>query len=159
MISFEDSYIGQLRKLVGNRKLLTPGARAIFQDEHGRILFLLRRDNHQWGLPGGFMETDETVYEALCREVKEETGLVVEAATLISIYSGPRFAGTNQFGNEQQLLVFQFRIDRWSGSLVRETNETLDAGFFTQSEVPKAYEFYSEALKDLHMFSGNLILK
>ena len=105
------------------------------------------------------METDETVYEALCREVKEETGLSVKSATLISIYSGPRFAGKNQFGNEQQLLVFQFRVDEWSGSLVKETNETLDAGFFTRKEVPRAYEFYSEAIKDLNSFSGQVILK
>ena len=105
MTSFEESYLGQLRKLVGNRKLLTSATRAIIQDERGRTLFIRRSDNRLWGLPGGFMELDETVYDALCREVNEETGLDVESATLIAIYSGPRFAGTNQYGNEHQMLA------------------------------------------------------
>ena len=159
MTSFEESYLGQLRKLVGNRKLLTPVTRAIIQDERGRTLFGQRRDNHKWGLPGGFMELDETVYDALCREVKEETGLDVESATLIAIYSGPRFAGTNQYGNEHQLLVFQFRVDEWGGSLVKVTDETLDAGFFSEAELPDSYEYYREALEDLSSFSGQVILK
>ena len=72
MLSFEESYVGQVRKLVGDRKLLTPGARGIIRDDRGRILFIRRRDNDQWGLPAGLMELDETVYDALCREVREE---------------------------------------------------------------------------------------
>ena len=159
MLSFEESYVGQIRKLVGDRKLITPGARGIIRDDRGRILFIRRSDNDQWGLPAGLMELDETVYEALCREVREETGLDVLAATLTAIYSGSRFAGKNMYGNEYQMLLFQFRVDEWSGSLVKETEESVDAGFFSEEERPEAYQYYREALEDLNGFTGQVILK
>ena len=105
------------------------------------------------------MELGETVMDALKREVKEETGLDVHSATLVATYSGPRFAGTDQWGNDYQLLVFQFRVDEWSGSVVMETDETVDAGFFSERDLPEAYESYAEAFQDLRGFSGTTIVK
>lgn len=159
MTTWEQSYEGQLRRHVGSRKLLMPGARAFIQDGDGRTLFIKRRDNGRWGLPAGGKELDETLYETLEREVKEETGLDVVSATLIAVYSGSRFSGRNMFGNDYEHLVFQFRVDEWSGSLVRETDESTDAGFFHAQELPEPYEYYREAFADLQSFSGKPILK
>jgi len=39
-----------------------------------------------WSLPGGLVETGETLRDAVCREVLEETGLVVEPAGLFEIF-------------------------------------------------------------------------
>ena len=91
MTSYEESYVGQLRKLAGERILLTPGVRGLIHDEDGRILFIRRRDNGKWGVSAGSVELKETVFEALKREVEEETGLHVVSATLIAIYSGGQF--------------------------------------------------------------------
>jgi 8-oxo-dGTP diphosphatase len=58
----------------------------------GEIVLIQRKGEPfrgQYALPGGFVEYGETVEAALRREVLEETGLVVEIASLVGVYSDP----------------------------------------------------------------------
>jgi 8-oxo-dGTP diphosphatase len=56
-------------------------------------LLLIRRgqapSRGRWSLPGGRVETGETVEEAVVREVMEETGLVVEVHALVGEVTRP----------------------------------------------------------------------
>ena len=110
-------------------------------------------------MPAGGIELRETVFEALRREVKEETRLDVVSATLVAIYPGDNMTFKRAYGDEHQGLVFAFRVDEWYGDLVRETDETTDAQFLNQSKHPDAYGQYREFLNDLGSFTGTVILK
>ena len=55
----------------------------------GRILLALRGKEPLkgwWSLPGGLLETGEPLKDAVCREVREETGLVVRPTRVIEIF-------------------------------------------------------------------------
>jgi ADP-ribose pyrophosphatase YjhB (NUDIX family) len=55
-------------------------------DEDDRALVIQRRDNAHWEPPGGILELDETITEGLLREIREETGLIVEPIALTGVY-------------------------------------------------------------------------
>lgn len=158
-IPFADSYLGQLRHLVGNRRLITPSCRAILRDDAGDVLLVRRSDNHTWVLPAGSMELGESVLDCCRREVKEETGLDVLSATPIAIYSEPRFHFTNAYGGMHQMLSVVFLVEKWSGTLKAETDETMDAQFFPLNALPEIPALYVEMLEDLREYKGTLILQ
>jgi 8-oxo-dGTP pyrophosphatase MutT (NUDIX family) len=85
--NYEGSYVGRIRKLVGKEKLIVVAIRAVIRDHEGRVLFVRRTDNRKWVMPSGALELEETLFEGMQREVKEETGLDVVAATPMAIYS------------------------------------------------------------------------
>ncbi|VVB72610.1 ADP-ribose pyrophosphatase [uncultured archaeon] len=69
--------------------LLAVDAVILFQ----KGIVLIRRDNPPYegcyALPGGFVEVGETVEDAVHREAKEETGLMIELQGLVGVYSDP----------------------------------------------------------------------
>ncbi|MCS7060961.1 MAG: NUDIX domain-containing protein [Anaerolineae bacterium] len=68
---------------------LLVSASAVIFDEAGRVLLMLRADNHRWGIPGGRAEVGESITRTVVREVFEETGLQVSVRRLIGVYSDP----------------------------------------------------------------------
>ncbi|MFI1103378.1 NUDIX hydrolase [Streptomyces melanogenes] len=59
----------------------------VIVDDAGRALVIRRRDNGKWEPPGGVVERDETLADALQREVLEETGIKIALpATLTGVY-------------------------------------------------------------------------
>lgn len=159
MPDYEQSYLGQLRQLVGKRKIMVVSVRAVIANTAGDILLVRRSDNQEWVLPAGSMELDESVYEACVREVREETGLEVEAATLIAVYSDPRWSIVTAYGDPYQLISFVFRVDRWSGTLLTTTDETIDARFFPVDALPEINAMYQQTLDDFHIFAGTVLLR
>jgi len=57
--------------------------------EGGRVLLVERGQpplTGWWSLPGGVLEVGETLAQGVCREVLEETGLVVEPVAVVEIF-------------------------------------------------------------------------
>jgi 8-oxo-dGTP diphosphatase len=71
---------------------VVPCVGAVIKDAQGRLL-LIKRGHAPgaglWSLPGGRTEAGETDTEALVREMREETGLLVEAEALIGSVRRP----------------------------------------------------------------------
>lgn len=58
----------------------------IVENEEGEIL-LVKTQHGGWVFPGGQVEVGENLPDALCREVKEESGIEIEIKDLVGIYS------------------------------------------------------------------------
>jgi 8-oxo-dGTP diphosphatase len=101
------------------------GVFALIFDDEGHILLGHRRDVDWWNLPGGGMEACETVDEALCREVREETGLDVEVGQLVGVYSKPQ--------KQEVVLAFRCHV---IGGMLQPTEEIRESRYFAPGALP-----------------------
>ncbi len=106
----------------------------IFSEDRSKVLLTRRTDNRLWCIPGGALESGESVAEACMREVWEETGLRVEIVRLAGVYSNRDLLVEYADGNRVQFIVLNFEARITGGSLTL-SNETSDAGFFPFEEV------------------------
>lgn len=71
------------------RATRTAAVCAVILDDTGRVLLQRRADNGLWVLPGGGVEVGESASQAIVREVREETGLLIQVRRLVGVYSNP----------------------------------------------------------------------
>jgi ADP-ribose pyrophosphatase YjhB (NUDIX family) len=115
---------------------LVPAASAIVTDEQGRILLHRRRDNDQWALPGGVMELGESLGECVVREVREETGFVVEPLGVVGIYSDPKHVFAYDDGEVRQEFSICFECRITAGDLA-VSDESYEVEFFPPEEIAR----------------------
>ena len=129
------SYLGDLRKIVGHRELLSVGATlAVFRE--GKILLQLRADTQNWGFPGGSMELGETVEEAGIRELAEETGMKAEKLTPVHIFSGKDFFCVYPNGDALWSVAILYVVEDAQGDPTISDNESLKLQFFSLDDLP-----------------------
>ncbi|GAA3344923.1 hypothetical protein GCM10020358_50070 [Amorphoplanes nipponensis] len=155
-LSWEESYIGGLRTLAGDeRVLISVGAHGLVRDPRGRILLIQRSDDRTWALPGGTMELGETLRECAIREVREEAGLRAHEVTPFGLYTRARDWFPNPYGHTYQYISLMCRVDRYDGELARTTDESVDAGWFDPGELPEhTGSLVLRALRDLALFEA-----
>ena len=137
-MSFTNSYLGQLRQVVGSRVILVPGARIVVHDREGRVLLELRKDFRRWGLPGGHGEIGDDVTTTAIREVFEETGYRIKRPEPFGIASDPvRETTTFPNGDVTQSVAVLFHAAKPKGQTKFDPSETLEVGWFAPRQLPK----------------------
>jgi len=106
----------------------------IFDESRTKVLLTRRADNGRWCLPGGGVESGETVAEACEREVLEETGLRSRVKRLIGVYSDPDQLVIYPGGEKVFFVVLCFEAEIFDGNLGL-SDETTEAGFFSLEEM------------------------
>ena len=106
--------------------MLRSGAFATIPNERGEILLCHRRDLDLWNSPGGRVEAGESPWEAVVREVREETGVEADVVRLASVSWKPR----------RSELVFQF-VCRIVGGELCTTKESDDFQYFPLDDLPE----------------------
>jgi 8-oxo-dGTP diphosphatase len=88
----------------------------------GPQVLLVRRAHEplkgEWSLPGGAVEVGETLQQAICREVLEETGLVVETVAVVEAFDRISRDGDGRVRFHYVLIDFLCRIKGGADSAV-----------------------------------------
>ncbi|MEM5018308.1 NUDIX domain-containing protein [Metabacillus indicus] len=129
-------YINYLRSMVGHEKVIMVAVGAMVFNEKEELLLQLRSDSRSWGIPGGFMELNESVRETAKREVFEETGITMGELSLFGIYSGPSRDKTFSNGDQAALVEVFFKCTDYSGKFIEQNEETLENRFFPLTDLP-----------------------
>jgi 8-oxo-dGTP pyrophosphatase MutT (NUDIX family) len=138
MSDFSQSWLGQMRQLVGSRVILMPGTRIVIERADGRILLDHRADFRIWALPGGAAEVGESMAETIVREVAEECGVLVEALVPFGFASDPATETTTfPNGDVTQNFSLMFTTQAFSGEPVPLDGESIGYQWADPLDLPE----------------------
>jgi len=102
-------------------------------DPEGRVLVVQRGTppgEGLWSVPGGKLEPSETLAQAVAREVREETGLVVEV--------GPLACVVERMGDDFHFVILDY-LARVIGGKLAPGSDARDARFLRDDELAKLH--------------------
>ena len=125
--------------------------------QENRVL-LIRRGQPpllgEWSLPGGVLECGETLRDAVVREAREETGLVVETGEMLGVYE--RIIPGNAGRVRYHYVLLDF-LCRPLGGELKAGSDAADVRWFTREELPAlnlAYDASDVVTKGLARHGG-----
>lgn len=104
------------------------GVRGIVVDDGHVLLVRTTYGDQLWDFPGGHVQRGESAEDAVAREVREETGVQVRAATLIGVDYVTKY-------KHDHVLVFTCEIV--ARGEPPKSPEIAEAGFFAMAGLPR----------------------
>ncbi|MDO8497381.1 MAG: NUDIX hydrolase [bacterium] len=141
---FEDGDKASLRHVVVDNLVI----------DNNKIL-LVKRASHmtnpnKYGLVGGYVNRDETLKEAVIREIKEETGYLVKIELFFRIKDSPHRAQ-----EDRQNISFVFTTSVVKKVGVPDT-ESSEVTWFELDKLPKPEEFAFDHYEDVELYKKYL---
>jgi 8-oxo-dGTP diphosphatase len=128
-------YLKHLRDKIGNDLLLIPSAGGVIFDDTARVLLQRAKDDGNWYVPGGAIDPGEQPATAIVREMREETGLIVEPVRIVAVTTSPQFSYPN--GHRVQYVGTIFLCRAVGGTLGVGDDESLELRYFSIDELPE----------------------
>lgn len=102
------------RPLRSSRPIATVGA--LIENDEGRVLMVkTHKWGHRWGIPGGKIEKGESSVDALRREIREETGLLIDEPRFVMVQD---CIDSQEFYQAEHFLLLNYVARRSSGEVV-----------------------------------------
>jgi 8-oxo-dGTP diphosphatase len=128
------------------RAAMTVDSIVFVKEANETFVLLIERGNepfkNMWALPGGFIHMDELLETACKRELKEETGLVVDKMTQFKTYDAidrdPRHRTIS--------VIYYTEMDE--KQIVKGGDDAAQAGWFPVSKLPELAFDHQQILKD-----------
>lgn len=121
-------------------------------DGKGNVLVQDKKNHptwHGWNFPGGHVEKGEYVTPSVIREMKEETGLIVE---------NPRLCGIKEFHKSKdgkRYIVFLYVADSYTGELHASGEGNIF--WYPLSELASSDRLIDGFREMLHVFTDNAL--
>ncbi len=117
-------------------------------------VLLVKRAPHlsnpnKYGLPGGYLDRDETIVQGIKREIKEETGYESTSVKLVRIIDKP-----DRKGEDRQNVEFSFLVEPGEKTS-KPDNESSAVEWFDLNNLPNEEDFAFDHFETLKFYLNN----
>lgn len=142
-----------------NGNIASPGLRhvtvgALAYNEKGEVLLVKRSAKYSrpntWTVPGGFLDRDKTVVDAVVKELREESGMTGEVEQLFHINDNP-----DRPNEDRQNVDFIYIVKVESGSFHHD-DEITNIQWFSKDTLPEEKDFAFDHHKTILKFFAYL---
>lgn len=118
--------------------------------KNNKILLVKRApqsvSGNKYALPGGFLNRNETIKQAVLREIKEETGYQATIINLLTVIDNPR-----RQGEDRQNISFVF-IAAPQNKITSHDHEVTEIKWFNLDQLPPAEEIAFDHYQIINLY-------